>query len=93
MARSSPAFFADPSSLLVFNSGLCPICSSPDTTSEHSLCAACQQQILQSIEDITADQQVSIWQCPRCTLFNKFSNEQCEVCGKPKLSSASFYFM
>jgi predicted amidophosphoribosyltransferase len=80
-------------SLPIIGPSLCALCSSHDTTTERTLCAACQEQILQFVGDYSADLKVSIWHCPRCTLINKINNERCDACGHSKLESVGFYFI
>ncbi len=77
-------------SLSIIGEWSCPICSSHDTTTDHSLCAKCQQKILQSADDdSTTDQPILVWQCPRCTLSNKIDNERCKACGRAKFALVS----
>ncbi len=86
MATSSPDVHTALSSLSIVGPLSCPKCSSGNTTTDHKLCEACQQQILQSLVDhFVADQPVSVWQCPRCTLCNKNNDDRCRACGTSKL--------
>ena len=91
MASSTPDRRTDSPSPSGAGPWSCVICSSDDVTSKHSLCAACQQQILQSIADVAADQNLLVWECPRCTLINQITNERCNACGKAKLTAVGLY--
>ncbi len=78
------------SMLSVIGPWSCPICSSKETTTDHTLCADCQQKFLQPTEDDSADDHPKVaWQCPRCTLYNTIDHEQCNACGTSKFTLVS----
>lgn len=68
----------------------CILCRSQERESDAFLCSTCQQQVFRCVDDLCADKEVAIWHCPRCTLINSISKEQCEACGARKVESVCF---
>ena len=91
MANCLPDSDIGPSAPLFDDSPLCILCRSQERMSKSFLCPTCEKLVYQCAEDMSSDGKSEIWECPRCTLFNNITNEQCEACGAPKVESVCLY--
>ena len=87
MANCLPDFAVVPTAPPDDSSQLCILCRSQERSPETFLCLTCQQQVFQCIGDLPTNANVAVWECPRCTLFNKIDDERCDACGAPKAES------